>query len=110
VAPDHWYSFTFEPGTVAVDEPMIGSGALATLSASPFRAGTRLTLAADLGATVRIHGADGREVRTLSVARGVSSIEWDGRDTDGRPVPPGVYFLDVRQGERRQVLRAVRVP
>lgn len=38
---------------------------------------------------IRIHAPDGRLLRSL----GASISTWDGRDTDGRLVPAGVYFV-----------------
>jgi len=59
---------------------------------------------------VVVHDATGREVRTF-VASGVADLVWDGRDTRGAEVAPGIYFfrLTGADGERAstkvQILR-----
>lgn len=110
VAPDAFYAFEFGPGVVGVDETLPGSSPGVALTANPFRTGTRVLLGDTAAATVRIYGADGRELRTLEAAAGAGSLAWDGRDATGRTVPPGVYFLAVERDTSRQILRAVRVP
>jgi len=110
VAPDAFYAFEFGPGVVGVDEASPSAGVMAALSRNPFRTGTRVLLGTDAPATVRVYGADGRELRVLEAATGAGSLHWDGREATGRMVPPGVYFLAVERGGSRQLLRAVRVP
>ncbi len=59
-----------------------------------------------------VHDAAGRRVVSLAVrppgADGVTTASWDGRDSAGHPVAPGVYFLRVRSGSH-QVVRPVRL-
>jgi hypothetical protein len=53
--------------------------------------------------TVTIHDSAGRRVRRLAASEqseGTQRLLWDGRDDDGRSVPRGVYFLEVRAGGR----------
>ncbi|MCK5852258.1 hypothetical protein KAH27_04435, partial [bacterium] len=44
--------------------------------------------------TIEIHNLAGRKVRTVSgnCTIGENSIEWDGRDSDGRKLAVGAYF------------------
>jgi flagellar hook assembly protein FlgD len=53
----------------------------------------------------------GRRVRTLASCRefapGLNRLEWDGRDSAGRPVPAGVYLMRVRAGGESAVQRVV---
>jgi hypothetical protein len=61
-------------------------------------------------ATVTIFTADGRTVRRLTRhhdSAGSYSFTWDGTDTDGRRLPSGTYFYEVRAGERQGVRRMV---
>jgi hypothetical protein len=59
---------------------------------------------------VRVFDVAGRKVREL--VRGVrpggrQSITWDGRNDRGTRLPSGVYFMEVKAGERRGVKRVV---
>jgi len=61
---------------------------------------------------VSIHGADGRLVRELGVQlqSGSGAVRWDGRDNDHHPVPSGIYFYRIGQGdlERRGTIIRTR--
>lgn len=78
------------------------------LSPNPFRPGAGAGLAIRTGAPITglvaasIHAVDGRSVNTLSwvAAAGGRLAMWDGRDREGRLVPPGVYRIRVQIGNR----------
>ena len=38
---------------------------------------------------------------------GEHAVSWDGRDESGRRLANGVYFVELRAGDERQVRRAV---
>lgn len=46
-------------------------------------------------ATLRIYTASGREIRRLEESDGDGILLWDGRNTSGNPVEPGVYVYRV---------------
>jgi len=51
---------------------------------------------------VSVHDAAGRLVRTLfdgKLTPGPHALEWNGRGSDGAPLPPGVYFFEIRHPE-----------
>ncbi|MDH4197992.1 MAG: hypothetical protein OEW05_11320 [Candidatus Aminicenantes bacterium] len=53
--------------------------------------------------TVDILDVAGQKVRTLVDAYalpGIYEVDWDHRANDGRPVPPGVYYVEVRAKTR----------
>ena len=55
----------------------------------------------------------GREVLTLinaPLAPGIYSLAWDGKDKNGRAVPPGIYFYELVAGQRRATKRMVYLP
>ena len=86
------------PGTSSgVDGPS-GRAPIICAEPNPFTARTtiRLTGAAGAGAGIRILDVAGRCVRDLGepqeAARGRTAV-WDGRDSQGRPVGAGVYFV-----------------
>lgn len=54
-------------------------------------------------ATLRIFNCSGRLLRLLPLDashRGSSSLYWDGRDSNGRSVSSGVYFIELNQGRQ----------
>ncbi|MBL8023987.1 MAG: hypothetical protein JNK54_06890 [Elusimicrobia bacterium] len=69
------------------------------VSPNPFRQGTDAQVTfANLAerATLRIFTASGREVRQLEETGGDGILCWDGKNTSGRPVVPGVYLYHVQ--------------
>jgi flagellar hook assembly protein FlgD len=50
-----------------------------------------------------VYDAGGRRVR--SFAAGSGQVFWDGRDTSGALVHPGVYFVRVEAGGRARTVR-----
>jgi hypothetical protein len=64
-------------------------------------------------ATVEIQDAAGQHVRTLALANvtpGPYALSWDGRNDAGRATVPGVYRAWLKAGDRRQLVRFVRMP
>jgi len=85
---------------VAVDPPSGADRALVLSPATPnpFRSRTRLSLSGTDSA--RVEGAEvvdltGRVLRRLTVRRDGAGglVEWDGRDSLGRDLPSGVYWI-----------------
>jgi hypothetical protein len=91
-------------GDVAgVAGPVLTSVARSTIQArpSPARGGSALQWPAGLGSRVAIFDASGRRVTTLlgSLSRGGDMrADWNGRDGQGRRVPPGVYVCTLVDG------------
>jgi hypothetical protein len=95
------------------------SGALRVLVAPiPFTvgasAGVSVALAASAPGRVRVDVYDSRGtlVRSLGddvAAAGPARIAWDGRDSRGFEVPPGIYFCKVTAGGRTETRKAVAV-
>ena len=86
----------------ATPNPFAGSTAVDAFLPSP-------------GGPVRlgVYDVDGRLVRVLldgAAAAGRASITWDGRNTAGRPVAPGVYWLRLTTPSGEQSVRAVKLP
>ena len=60
-----------------------------------------------------IHDAQGRVVRSLvegTRPAGSHWIPWDGRTSEGRTAPPGVYFARLTCGDRTVTRRLLRLP
>ncbi len=81
---------------------------------NPFAGATALHLAVPQAAEgeVRVYDVQGHEVRTLRAGRfepGELSLVWDGRDTRGAAVAPGVYFLAARVGAASVRMKLARV-
>lgn len=103
-----------ELGPVGVEPIVSASTSLSSARPTPFRAGTVLeySLARSETIDLSIYGADGRRIRTLE--RGVRSaglhgISWDGRDSQGRNVPAGIYFVRLATPSALFQRRAVKV-
>jgi hypothetical protein len=104
--------FADEFGRRSVDARKGSSTPLLRATPNPFRDIARVMVGAGVAdGTVRVVSVDGRVVRTLVTARqGVSGVvSWDGRDSQGTLVTPGVYFVTARAGSRTEALRLVRV-
>ncbi len=86
-----------------------------TAAPNPAQPFTRLSYSLDMRAPIRLslHDAQGRLVRLLGSEvnePGTHHVLWDGRDTTGRPLPAGVYFVRLRfpGGETSRKLSLVR--
>ncbi len=108
------------PGaTVGVDPPVVVAGArgvrLRAAAPNPFRSTTSFTYELDAGGPVwvTVHDAAGRRVRQLERGgarpTGAHAVVWDGRDEQGRTVPPGVYFQSVKTASESVAQRLVRL-
>jgi len=90
-----------------------------SISPNPVRHGARVEVllagrigAPDVEARVAIYDVQGRERRVLHrgiLARGVTTLNWDGRDSDGRALPAGIYLLRLDSPLGRSIARIVRV-
>lgn len=83
-----------------------------TASPNPTRRSSTLSLvlAEPAATTLTVYDASGRAVRTLAdgpLSGGAHTMAWDGRAEDGRSVPAGVYFVDVRSGAHRARTKVV---
>lgn len=99
------------------EQPVAGSAAIEVFSPRPNPArgacDVRFALARGGVVSAGIFDAGGRLVRRLADARefgaGAHSLHWDGRDDEGRPVPPGVLLVQVVAGPSRATRRFVVV-
>jgi hypothetical protein len=72
----------------------------------------RFALPEEAPVDLALYDVMGRVVRRLargSWPAGSYAVEWDGFDADGRRVPSGVYFCELRQPGARVVRRLVVV-
>ncbi len=81
---------------------------------NPFRAATsiRYQLPSSGSVSIRVLDVTGRLVRELANEKqqvGEHVVKWDGRDSRGRVVPPGVYFYHLRTANGSDTRRAVLV-
>jgi len=79
---------------------------------NPFRGDTRMQLALPQAtdATVRIYSPAGRLVRTLhtgGIEAGEHTVVWDGRDSTGRRVASGIYFVRAEAGTHEESRKVV---
>jgi len=85
---------------------------LAPARPNPARGSTALGWRARGPASLRVFDAAGRLVRDLvetdaAAGTGEGVARWDGTDRSGRAVTAGVYFVELRSGERSAVRRVV---
>jgi hypothetical protein len=58
---------------------------------------------------IAVHDGAGRQIRTLLVDEGASSVLWDGRDDAGRAVSSGIYLIRLQSPGRSLATRVVLV-
>jgi hypothetical protein len=59
---------------------------------------------------VEVYDIAGRPTRTLAhepVSAGVHYVSWDGRDSEGRPVAPGIYLIRIKAAGEEMTRKAV---
>jgi PKD repeat protein len=92
----------------------IKGGAASSVSAfaspNPFNPETAisLTLKNNGPVSVRIYSIEGRLVKTLKdefATAGTHEVRWNGKDSAGRPVPSGMYFVKTEQGADKSVFK-----
>ena len=81
---------------------------------NPFDGSTVIRYALPVNSRVElvIYNATGQRVRTLVrgfQSAGYKSVRWDGRDSAGRRVSPGVYFYKFRAGEFEAIRKLILV-
>lgn len=107
------------PATSTAIGDRVGSGAPAVrmvlhCAPNPFNPRTRVDFVVQVSGPVslRVYDLRGREVRVLRdrpLNAGRHSVDWDGRDAAGRPVPAGIYFLALKTVAGEGVAKAVVV-
>jgi hypothetical protein len=95
---------------IALDETGIEDGVVQSVFAlrqntpNPFRNGTTMafSLPSPARATIGVYNVAGRKVATVvdrDFPAGSHNVQWNGTDSDGRPVPAGIYFYRIDAGE-----------
>jgi len=93
---------------------IIKGAAASTVSAfaspNPFNPETAisLTLKNSGPVSVRIYSIEGRLVKTLKdefATAGTHEVRWNGKDSNGRPVPSGMYFVKTESGADKSVFK-----
>jgi hypothetical protein len=103
------------PFTVGVGDPAEPAELqLAPASPNPFRVTTQFAYTLPRGGAVDLAVFDlqGRRIRSLALgSQGAGShrVDWDGRDTAGRPVPNGPYFVRLYHDGRTTTEAVVRL-
>jgi len=86
------------------------SGVSAFASPNPFNPETAisLTLKNSGPVSVRIYSIEGRLVKTLKdefATAGTHEVRWNGKDSNGRSVPSGMYFVKTESGADKSVFK-----
>lgn len=123
----YWYRFdlqtaegafvSFGPYAVQIASPFARPVA-ARVSPNPGGANARVELflggspsAAAVDVTAELHDLQGRALRTFHrgpLARGITRIDWDGRDRAGRPLGVGIFYLRFSTPLGTTVTRVIR--
>jgi hypothetical protein len=99
-------------GQAGIGEVSGGPGLIARLLPNPTRGNLSIMFGRDgAGQTKRITFYDvaGREVGSTSAGRGVAVLSWQAVDTQGRELPPGIYFVEVRTDAQVEKAKVVLV-
>jgi hypothetical protein len=102
-----------DPPTAVADLGADGPGGLLG-APNPFRSATTLRFTLPERAEVRltVHDAAGRVVRRLldgPRGAGPHRTIWDGRDSEGAPLPAGVYFSRLEVGDRAESAKLLKL-
>jgi len=95
--------------SIGVEDVEEVAGGAAPISAwpNPFRTHMRIRLPEASG-EITLFDVTGREIRSLRAIAG--QIDWDGRDSGGREVAPGVYLVRQQGNAAAGPTRVVRLP
>jgi probable HAF family extracellular repeat protein len=104
----HVRAFLLVPSTASVADEVdatSGRGVIVNCYPSPFGPRTTISFALEREQHVRVASYDlaGRQVAVLDdhvFGAGSNSVDWDGRDEDGRAMPSGTYFIRVETESR----------
>jgi hypothetical protein len=104
-----------DPATGIGDEPRVISTVAARLMPArpnPFDEGTDIEffLAEPGRARVDVYDVTGKHVASLvdgSFSQGSNSVAWDGRGTDGRRLPSGIYFVRLQAAGEQSVKKVL---
>jgi photosystem II stability/assembly factor-like uncharacterized protein len=78
---------------------------------NPAEGGVRLRFdgVVEPGARVDVFDPSGRRIRGIPVGPGARTLVWDGRLSDGRPAPSGIYFIRIENGRQTLTRRVTLV-
>lgn len=99
---------TLSPSAAPAEGPLLA----AALAPNPFNPSTALhfTLAAPARVSATVYDAVGRRVAAIQardLPAGAQRLDWEAADDRGRPLPAGLYLIELRAGEASRCLRAV---
>ncbi len=109
------FSLLTYPSFVDVgDQPRVQTIELAPATPNPFTSATTLHYTLPTAATVDlavfdIHGRSVRKLLRGHQSAGRYSVEWDGKDSMGRRVPSGPYFVRLSQSGRKATQAVIRI-
>lgn len=94
-------------GALGTEPPLPVDSGIFSVAPNPFGVSTRIEFAVPPGGAVvrlSLHDVAGREIAVLregAAQAGRNEAGWDGRDSRGRRLPSGVYFVKLRVGARQ---------
>lgn len=105
-----WLEVEFCPGSPAQDA--VRPSQRLTAFPNPFRTATRIEFVSGDSRTeeAMVFNQRGQLVRRLDLAGKFAALEWDGRDSSGRSVTPGIYLFRLTGNQPGQTLKVVKLP
>jgi hypothetical protein len=103
------YVYVLRDTSAAIAESQMPRPGLQCVSVTPnpFKRNVTIVWPSSVGAggAARVYAQDGRLVRQTQIPAGETRWGWDGRDEQGRLVPPGVYVLAAPGGVRAKAIK-----
>ncbi|MEM9834808.1 MAG: FlgD immunoglobulin-like domain containing protein, partial [Bacteroidota bacterium] len=101
-----------DPSTAFAEEDLLVEQTTLKSFPNPFVERTELhyTLTDDSPVQVKIYDMLGQEIQTLiqqEQAEGEHSVQWDGRNYQGKSMPTGLYIMQLKTGEETSAVRVM---
>jgi YVTN family beta-propeller protein len=103
------YVYVLRDTSAGIAEPQSSGSAYQGVSVTPNPFSQRVAVVWNVPArgndVACVYAPDGSLIKQAQVATGASGWVWDGRDSRGRTVPPGVYVLAAPGGARAKAIK-----
>jgi len=93
-APPWLVVFYHTPGSIG--DAGNRTASMVTIQPNPFRHATLISVGIRIeGLGLKLYNAAGRKVNSFALSGSPYAIRWNGTDQSGRPLPAGIYFIEV---------------
>jgi hypothetical protein len=103
------YYKRYDPEPTGIRDDLISKPTDFSLTAypNPFNANLNITVNSIAPGSIAIYDILGRIIREYSYRKGVSSLAWDARDSNGGTVSSGIYFINRKGGNPENTIRVL---